>query len=122
MNFKLAAWGYRSNDGSIRNIVALDSMLANGNAYNIPLYEKTKMNIIELAKEAADKNKVDPFTPDGEWVVLTPQELERFAALVAAHEREACAELFESAPNQEWSSELVAYQIRNMRRSHQSKG
>lgn len=37
-------------------------------------------------------------------------------------EREACAELFESAHNQEWSSELVAYQIRNMRRSHQSKG
>ena len=45
------------------------------------------MNIIELAKEAADKNKVDPFTPDGEWVVLTPAELERFAALIRA-ERE----------------------------------
>ena len=47
------------------------------------------MNIIELAKEAADKDKVDPFTPDGEWVVLTPAELERFAALVRA---EALAE------------------------------
>lgn len=51
-----------------------------------------------------------------------PGCIDKLIDLVAAHEREACAELFESAPNQEWSSELVAYQIRNMRHSHQSKG
>ena len=94
------------------------------------------MNIIELAKEAGFTDH--EYIEDG--YVCTSAELERFATSIALteaekwrqalpiamdammlQEREACAELFESAPNQEWSSELVAYQIRNVRRSHQSK-
>ena len=50
-------------------------------------------DIIRMVREVADKDKVDPYL--NEFVVLTPEELERFAALVAAHEREACARLCE---------------------------
>jgi len=42
--------------------------------------------IIRMVREVADKDKVDPYL--NEFVVLTPEELERFAALVAAAERE----------------------------------
>ena len=49
--------------------------------------------IIRMVREVADKDKVDPYL--NEFVVLTPEELERFAALVAAHEREACAKFIE---------------------------
>jgi hypothetical protein len=42
-----------------------------------------------MAREVADKDKVDPYL--NEFVVLTPEELERFAALVAAAEREKVA-------------------------------
>ena len=47
--------------------------------------------IIRMVREVADKDKVDPYL--NEFVVLTPEELERFAALVAATEREACAKV-----------------------------
>ena len=50
-------------------------------------------DIIRMVREVADKDKVDPYL--NEFVVLTPEELERFAALVAAHEREACAKVCE---------------------------
>ena len=53
----------------------------------------TREDIIKLAREVADKDKVDPYL--NEFVVLTPEELERFAALVAAHEREACPKVCE---------------------------
>jgi hypothetical protein len=49
------------------------------------------MNIVELAKQAHG-----PIT--GEWWDMDVASLERFAALVAAHEREACAKLCEDAP------------------------
>ena len=48
----------------------------------------THEEIIAIAREA------DPFGDDGRLVslaMLTPKTLERFAALVAAREREACA-------------------------------
>ena len=50
----------------------------------------TKDEIIAMARDA------DPFGDDGRLVslaMLTPETLERFAALVAAKEREACAAL-----------------------------
>ena len=45
----------------------------------------TREDIIRMVREVADKDKVDPYL--NEFVVLTPEELERFAALVAEHER-----------------------------------
>ena len=43
-------------------------------------------DVIEMAREASDPNKVDPWR-DGFWI-LTQEELERFADLVRADERE----------------------------------
>ena len=48
----------------------------------------TRTEVIAIAREA------DPFGDDGRLVslaMLTPETLARFAALVAAREREACA-------------------------------
>ena len=50
-------------------------------------------SIIRMAREACDKDKVDPW--HGGFWTITQEELERFAALVAAAEREACAEMVE---------------------------
>ena len=50
--------------------------------------------VIEMAREASDPDKVDPWR-DGFWI-LTQEELERFANLVRADEREACAKVCES--------------------------
>ena len=50
----------------------------------------TQDELIAMAREA------DPFGDDGRLVslaMLTPGTLERFAALVAAAEREACAQI-----------------------------
>ena len=57
----------------------------------------TKEDIIRMAQEAGDADRIDPFTKDGDWVILTPDELERFAALVASAEREACAKIADTA-------------------------
>jgi hypothetical protein len=45
----------------------------------------TRDDIIRMAREAGFS----------EWAVRTPQDLERFATLVAAAEREACAKVCE---------------------------
>jgi hypothetical protein len=45
-----------------------------------------KEDIIKMAKEACDSDKVDAWH-NGFWT-LTQEELERFAALVADHERD----------------------------------
>jgi len=58
----------------------------------------TRDDIIEMAKKSCDSDKVDAWH-NGFWT-LTQEELERFAALVAAHEREACAKVcLEEAPS-----------------------
>jgi len=49
----------------------------------------TNDDIIRMAREVADLDKVDPVN-DG-LVTLTFNEMQRFAELVAAAEREACA-------------------------------
>ena len=51
----------------------------------------TRDDIIRMAREACDTDKVDAWH-NGFWT-LTQEELERFAVLVAAAEREACAKL-----------------------------
>jgi len=51
-------------------------------------------DIIRMVRKACDPDKVDAWQ-NGFWV-LTQTELERFAALVAAAEREACAKVVEN--------------------------
>jgi len=60
----------------------------------------TRDDIIRLAREACDKDKVDPYQND--FWAITQEELERFAALVAAAEREACAEICERRKSLYW--------------------
>ena len=63
------------------------------------------MNIIEMARDAGlcDKEGRDDNS------IIIEDHLERFAALVAAHEREECAKLFD---NQNIWDEEVAIAIR----------
>ena len=51
--------------------------------------------IIRMAREAGCKPFRSPEHWDDVQVFATPDVLERFAALVAAHEREACAKVCE---------------------------
>jgi hypothetical protein len=59
----------------------------------------TKDDIIRMVLEVRDPEKVDP-RQGGFWV-LTLQELERFANLVADAEREECAKLCDEL-QQQW--------------------
>jgi hypothetical protein len=52
-----------------------------------------RAEIIKLMREACDKDKVDAWA-NGFWTI-TQDEIERFAALVAAKEREECAKVVE---------------------------
>ena len=54
------------------------------------------MNIIELAKQAGLRRHQEQ-APGIDGVVGNWEELEAFAKLVAAHEREACAKIAEIA-------------------------
>ena len=64
--------------------------------------------IIRMAREAEfEVYETDVWITDGWWL----EELERFAALVAAHEREACASIcFQEGPSID--GELIAQAIR----------
>jgi hypothetical protein len=59
----------------------------------------TQEDIIKLAREAGIKQAIE--TPH----LLMVHELERFAALVAAHEREACAKLCLEEANEAYHQE-----------------
>ena len=49
-------------------------------------------DIIRMAREVADKDKDDPYhAGEPPFIVLTDEELERFAVLIASQERKACA-------------------------------
>ena len=51
-------------------------------------------DIIRLAREACDKDKVDPYQND--FWAITQEELERFAALVAAAEQKPISDVTEA--------------------------
>jgi hypothetical protein len=55
----------------------------------------TQDEIIEMLRTSCDKDKVDP-EQNGFWVIHT-DELEAFAKLVAQQEREACANIADTA-------------------------
>lgn len=52
----------------------------------------TRDKIIRMAREAQREN----FDDGGHWFSMEAKDLERFAALVAAAEREACAKVAEN--------------------------
>ena len=59
-------------------------------------------DIIKMAREACDSDKVDAWH-NGFWT-LTQEELARFAALVAAREREECARVCDEKVNAEYAT------------------
>ncbi len=57
----------------------------------------TREDIIRMAREAGALTGVKSLLNcDGDSIVFVPEELERFAALVAAAEREECAKVCEA--------------------------
>ena len=62
----------------------------------------TRDDIIRMAREA-DLT----YTPQAGWVVGSVQRLEAFATFVAAHEREACAELCDKLGAEEYHGESI---------------
>ena len=65
-----------------------------------------KETIIRMAGEAYATATIPAFMP------MTTEALEKFAKLVAEHEREACAKYFEDHWRQEWTDEQIAAAIR----------
>jgi hypothetical protein len=59
---------------------------------DLELTDMKREDIIEMAGKAFETPGVEPAFRNGFWTV-TSEELERFAALVAAAEREACAKV-----------------------------
>lgn len=70
----------------------------------------TPDEIIKMAKEACDSDKVDAW--HNRFWTLTQEELERFAALVAAAEREACAKVCLETDVQDWMDCAAAIRAR----------
>ena len=62
----------------------------------------TQEQVIAWAEEASGGRQ-----PDGWGVMLDHEQLERFAALVAAAEREACAKTVEEWLHGEWHNQGV---------------
>ena len=58
----------------------------------------TRDETIKMAREACDPGTVDAWKND--FWTITQEELERFAALVAAAEREACAKACDTEADQ----------------------
>ena len=61
--------------------------------------------IIEMAGKAFETPGVEPAFRNGFWTV-TSEELERFADLVRADEREACAKICETLELPEWPDKV----------------
>ena len=72
--------------------------------------------VIEMAREASDPDKVDPWR-DGFWI-LTQEELERFAALVRADERENGQKWFDAVTAQRTWVGLTDEERTEIRREH----
>ena len=67
--------------------------------------------IIEMAGKAFETPGVEPAFRNGFWTV-TSEELEAFAALVAAAEREACAKVCDAEATVEGIAQKCAAAIR----------
>ena len=67
-----------------------------------------KQDIIRMAREAGFE---ELFKDSHDWVCFT-EEIERFAALVAAAEREALAQFFQDHWRETWTDLQIAEAIR----------
>jgi tRNA U34 2-thiouridine synthase MnmA/TrmU len=69
------------------------------------------MNTEEIIRMAREAGFEDQFENSSEWICFT-DEIEKFAALVAAAEREACAKVCEELRDEDgyeaWNTECAA--------------
>ncbi len=73
----------------------------------------TRDDIIRMAREAGFPfNKYGLLTADDEGEIDADAMLERFAAIVAAAEREACAKVADDMTLPDWANEQIATAIR----------
>lgn len=65
--------------------------------------------VVKIAREVADKDKVDPVNSQGDMITLFPEELMRLIDRVQAKEREECAKLCdeESKKVYQWKDGLA---------------
>lgn len=66
-------------------------------------------DIIRVAREVADKDKVDPYV--NEFLVLTAEELERFAAIFAAEREKQIIDILERLQERNESHNYYKYAI-----------
>ena len=59
-----------------------------------------KEDVTRLAREVADKDKVDPVNSQGDMITLFPEELMRFIDVIQAGERTRLMQLFTDPENQ----------------------
>jgi len=79
--------------------------IRNSAKFGSPRCEMTKDEIIKMAVDAGSKQINDYYT-NGTVKSFTPATLERFANLVAAQEREACALICETLELPEWPDKV----------------
>ena len=79
------------------------------------------MNIKELAKEAGLKRHQEQ-APGIDGAVGSWEELTRFAALVAAHEREECAKVFELITHKDATVPPVHFSLSDCARLMRARG
>jgi hypothetical protein len=72
----------------------------------------TKDDIIRMAREAGCVPVRHPEYDNDVQVFVTPDVLERFTALIAAAEREACAKVCEELGMQDYGTLAIAAAIR----------
>lgn len=72
----------------------------------------TRDDIIHMAREACDTDKVDAWHND--FWTITQEELERFAALIIAYEREDCAKICEAKSEHWWAKWKHQADLRDM--------
>ena len=75
--------------------------------------------IIRMAREAGfEVYETDVWITDGWWL----EELERFAALVAAHEREACAKVCDAVQKKNEDDGAWMWEARNCAAAIRARG
>jgi hypothetical protein len=82
----------------------------------------TREDIIRMAREAGCKPFRSPEHWDDVQVFATPNVLERFAALVAAHEREACAKVCDAVQKKNEDDGAWMWEARNCAAAIRARG
>lgn len=85
------------------------------------------MNREDVVKMARESGGIDVTTTNAGGVTVwlgtgTPEFLERFAALVAAHEREACAKICEGYANSRGVDEMAYRALREADEAIRARG